>query len=79
MLMGVKWVTRKNCVSIAGSTTQVEKVGENLFGLVEFFPHVVRGRPGRKKKFEEEVEKVARGTSVVTVADEILDQEEKGK
>lgn len=42
-------------VSLARSTVEVAKVGDDRFGLLEFYPHVKRGTPGRKKKGETEV------------------------
>lgn len=63
-------------LSLARSTTQVVKVGDNLFGLVEFFPHVQRGRAGRKKKIEDAIDKVAEGTPAATVVEEMLKESE---
>jgi hypothetical protein len=37
-------------LSLARSTVEIAKIGDDLFGLLEFFPHIKRGRPGRKKK-----------------------------
>lgn len=37
-------------VSLARSTFEVAKIGEDRFGLLEYFPHIKRGTPGRKKK-----------------------------
>jgi hypothetical protein len=37
-------------VSLARSTMEIAKVGEDLFGLLEWYPHVKRGTPGRRKK-----------------------------
>lgn len=37
-------------VSLARSTVEVAKIGDDLFGLVEFYPHLKRGTPGRRKK-----------------------------
>lgn len=39
-------------LSLARSTMEIAKIGDDLFGLLEFFPHIKRGRPGRKKKNE---------------------------
>ena len=37
-------------LSLARSTVEIAKIGDDLCGLLEFFPHIKRGRPGRKKK-----------------------------
>lgn len=37
-------------LSLARSTVEIAKIGDDLFGLLEFFPHIKRGKPGRKKK-----------------------------
>src|SRR2546421_189104 len=41
-------------VSLARSTFEVAKVGDDRFGLLEYYPHVKRGTPGRKKKGDTE-------------------------
>jgi hypothetical protein len=37
-------------VSLARSTMEIAKIGDDLFGLVEFYPHLKRERGPRKKK-----------------------------
>jgi len=39
-------------LSLSRSTYEVAKIGDDRYGLLEFFPHVKRGTPGRKKKGE---------------------------
>jgi hypothetical protein len=39
-------------LSLSRSTFEVAKIGDDRYGLLEFFPHVKRGSPGRKKKGE---------------------------
>ena len=39
-------------ISLSRSTFEVAKIGDDRYGLLEFFPHVKRGTPGRKKKTE---------------------------
>jgi hypothetical protein len=36
-------------ISLSRSTTEIYKAGEDIYGLVESFPHIKRGTPGRKK------------------------------
>jgi hypothetical protein len=36
-------------ISLSRSTTEIYKAGEDIYGLVENFPHIKRGTPGRKK------------------------------
>jgi hypothetical protein len=35
--------------SLSRSTVEIYKAGEDIYGLVENFPHIKRGSPGRKK------------------------------
>ncbi len=35
--------------SLSRSTVEIYKAGEDIYGLVENFPHIKRGTPGRKK------------------------------
>jgi len=37
-------------LSLARSTYEIAKIGNDRFGLVEFYPHIKRGKPGRKRK-----------------------------
>jgi hypothetical protein len=37
-------------LSLARSTMEIAKIGDDLFGLVEFYPHLKRERGPRKKK-----------------------------
>lgn len=37
-------------LSLARSTMEIAKIGDGVFGLLEFYPHIKRGKPGRKKK-----------------------------
>lgn len=37
-------------LSLSRSTMEVSKVGPDLYGLTEFYPHLKRGKPGRKRK-----------------------------
>jgi len=36
-------------LSLSRSTVEIYKAGEDIYGLVENFPHIKRGTPGRKK------------------------------
>jgi hypothetical protein len=36
-------------ISLSRSTTEIYKTGEDIYGLVENFPHIKRGTPGRRK------------------------------
>jgi hypothetical protein len=36
-------------ISLSRSTTEIYKTGEDIYGLVENFPHIKRGTPGRKR------------------------------
>jgi hypothetical protein len=36
-------------ISLSRSTTEIYKAGDDIYGLVENFPHIKRGTPGRKK------------------------------
>jgi hypothetical protein len=36
-------------ISLSRSTTEIYKAGEDIYGLVENFPHIKRGSPGRRK------------------------------
>jgi len=42
-------------ISLSRSTFEVAKISDDRYGLLEFFPHVKRGTPGRKKKPEGDV------------------------
>lgn len=39
-------------LSLARSTVEIAKIRDGVFGLLEFYPHIKRGKPGRKKKGE---------------------------
>jgi hypothetical protein len=41
-------------LSLARSTMEIAKIQDGVFGLLEFYPHIKRGKPGRKKKGETE-------------------------
>jgi hypothetical protein len=41
-------------LSLTRSTYEVAKIGDDRYGLIEFFPHIKRGTPGRKKKSDVE-------------------------
>jgi len=36
-------------LSLSRSTTEIYKAGDDIYGLVESFPHIRRGTPGRRK------------------------------
>jgi hypothetical protein len=36
-------------LSLARSTVEIAKIKDGVFGLLEFYPHIKRGKPGRKK------------------------------
>lgn len=36
-------------ISLSRSTTEIYKAGEDIYGLIENFPHVKRGTPGRRR------------------------------
>jgi hypothetical protein len=36
-------------ISLSRSTTEIYKAGDDIYGLVDSFPHIKRGTPGRKK------------------------------
>lgn len=63
-------------VSLARSTFEVAKVGEDRFGLLEYYPHVKRGSPGRKKKGESEVQSAIETPSESEAADTATQQVE---
>jgi hypothetical protein len=63
-------------VSLGRSTRQVAKIGTDLYGLVEFYPDLRRGRP---RTFKEGVEAVANGRDVVQVADELTEKADGSK
>ncbi|HYW47981.1 MAG TPA: hypothetical protein VE959_34270 [Bryobacteraceae bacterium] len=37
-------------LSLARSTVEIAKIKDGVFGLLEFYPHIKRGKPGRKKR-----------------------------
>jgi len=48
---GLKGANREDLrISLARSTYEVYKIGDDLYGLLEFFPHVKRERGASKKK-----------------------------
>lgn len=40
-------------ISLSRSTFEIYKAGDDIYGLVESFPHIKRGTPGRKKQTAE--------------------------
>ena len=39
-------------LSLARSTVEIAKIKDGVFGLLEFYPHIKRGKPGRRRKGE---------------------------
>jgi hypothetical protein len=64
-------------LSLARSTMEIAKISDGVFGLLEFYPHIKRGKPGRRKKGEPDA---PNGTVASASPDAVAeDTEDEGK
>ncbi len=66
-------------LSLARSTVEIAKIKDGVFGLLEFYPHIKRGKPGRKKKGDAEPTNGAESSQAPSAEtdDEANEDEEK--